>query len=153
MQGSGHEAMRGIIPRSIEQVGTTKTNLEAQGWTFSMQVTFVEVYNEVLRDLLNESETPPLLRILRDAYGMTDIENVVKMEVQPQNKEEVENIMTIASKNRTVMKTDMNAESSRSHSIFTLHLTARNDDQNAVLRGQLNLVDLAGSERVDRSGV
>jgi len=153
MQGSGHEAMRGIIPRSIEQVGTTKTNLEAQGWTFSMQVTFVEVYNEVLRDLLNESETPPLLRILRDAYGMTDIENVVKMEVQPQNKEEVENIMTIASKNRTVMKTDMNAESSRSHSIFTLHLTARNDEQNAVLRGQLNLVDLAGSERVDRSGV
>ena len=61
--------------------------------------------------------------------------------------------MEIAGRNRTVMKTDMNAESSRSHSIFTLHLVASNTDQNAVLRGQMNLVDLAGSERVDRSGV
>ena len=46
----------------------------------------------------------------------------------------------------------MNAQSSRSHSIFTLHMVARNESENAVLRGQLNLCDLAGSERVDRSG-
>ena len=83
---------------------------------------------------------------------MTEIEGVTLMEVLPENKSEVDNIMEIAARNRSVARTDMNAESSRSHSIFTLHLVARNEAQNAILRGQLNLCDLAGSERVDRSG-
>lgn len=60
--------------------------------------------------------------------------------------------MAVAARHRSVAATDMNAESSRSHSIFTLHLVAKNVEQNALLRGQLNLCDLAGSERVDRSG-
>jgi kinesin family member C1 len=46
----------------------------------------------------------------------------------------------------------MNATSSRSHSVFTLHLSAENEKLNANIAGQLNLCDLAGSERVDRSG-
>lgn len=54
MQGAGNQAMRGIIPRAIEQVGVTKAKLETQGWVFNMQVSFVEIYNEVLKDLLNE---------------------------------------------------------------------------------------------------
>mmetsp|Transcript_4547 Transcript_4547/g.10699 ORF Transcript_4547/g.10699 Transcript_4547/m.10699 type:complete len:1015 (+) Transcript_4547:84-3128(+) len=157
MQGSGHEQMRGIIPRAIEQVGQNKVRLEEQGWVFRMRVQFVEIYNEVVKDLLNEAppeERPNKeLRILRDAYGMTDLEGVVKIECMPENKSEIDEIMEIAGRNRSVAKTDMNAESSRSHSIFTLHLEARNERQNAVLRGQLNLCDLAGSERVDRSGV
>jgi len=111
----------------------------------------VEIYNEVVRDLLNEGEQGTM-RILRDAYGMTEVEGVVLMAVAPENKSEIDHIMDIAARNRSVCKTDMNAESSRSHSIFTLHLVARNASQNAVLRGQLNLCDLAGSERVDRSG-
>merc|ERR1711988_2016626 len=83
---------------------------------------------------------------------MTDIEDVTKVRCAPENKEQFSAILDIAAKNRSVAKTDMNAESSRSHSIFTLHLVARNEKQSAVLRGQLNLCDLAGSERVDRSG-
>ena len=47
----------------------------------------------------------------------------------------------------------MNAVSSRSHSVFTLHLTGTNTMMGSVLHGQLNLVDLAGSERIDRSNV
>mmetsp|Transcript_20448 Transcript_20448/g.26615 ORF Transcript_20448/g.26615 Transcript_20448/m.26615 type:complete len:690 (-) Transcript_20448:324-2393(-) len=152
MQGSGNEQMRGIIPRSIEQVGQTKLKLIEQGWEFEMKVQYVEIYNEIVRDLLNETGEKASLRILRDAYGMTEIEEVVTMAVAPENKSEIDNIMDIAARNRSVCKTDMNAESSRSHSIFTLHLVASNESQNAVLRGQLNLCDLAGSERVDRSG-
>lgn len=151
MQGSGNDKMRGIIPRAIEHVGFTKMKLIEQGWEFQMKVQYVEIYNEIVRDLLNEGEQGSM-RILRDAYGMTEVEGVVLMEVAPENKSEIDNIMEIAARNRSVCKTDMNAESSRSHSIFTLHLVAKNASQNAVLRGQLNLCDLAGSERVDRSG-
>ena len=135
MQGSGNEQMRGIIPRAIEQVGQTKLKLMTQGWEFQMKVQYVEIYNEVVKDLLS-SETKDL-KILRDAYGMTEIDGVVMMEIEPENKREVDDVMGIAAKNRSVCKTDMNAESSRSHSIFTLHLVARNDEQNAVLRGQV----------------
>merc|ERR1712038_526999 len=56
-------------------------------------------------------------------------------------------------KHRCVAQTDMNAVSSRSHSVFTLHLSARNPKNRQALRGTLNLVDLAGSERLDRSKV
>jgi kinesin family member C1 len=60
--------------------------------------------------------------------------------------------MAVASRQRTVGATDMNAQSSRSHSIFTLHLRATNAAKRAELAGKLHLVDLAGSERLSRSG-
>lgn len=50
----------GIIPRAIEQVGQYKETLEHDGWSYSMQVSFVEIYNEVIRDLLREEDDPSL---------------------------------------------------------------------------------------------
>merc|ERR1719491_2536977 len=76
------------------------------------------------------------------------------MEVlDPSDNQKLSEIMAVAAAARTTKKTDMNAESSRSHSVFTLHINARNDRVGVSLHGQLNLVDLAGSERVDRSNV
>ena len=49
MQGSGDGAMRGIIPRAIEQVGMYKLELEEKGWEYSMEVSFIEIYNETIR--------------------------------------------------------------------------------------------------------
>jgi kinesin family member C1 len=126
MQGSGNEQMRGIIPRSVEQVGQTKMKLIEQGWEFEMKVQYVEIYNEVVRDLLNETGEQGSMRILRDAYNMTEIEGVTMVAVNPENKKEIDDIMDVAARNRSVCRTDMNAESSRSHSIFTLHLVKRN---------------------------
>jgi len=54
MQGSGTGQMRGIIPRAIEQVGKYKTELEADGWQYEMKVSFLEIYNEKIRDLLRD---------------------------------------------------------------------------------------------------
>merc|ERR1712165_296611 len=54
MQGSGNGQMRGIIPRAIEQVGAYKAQLENDGWQYSMQVSFLEIYNETIRDLLRD---------------------------------------------------------------------------------------------------
>ena len=65
---------------------------------------------------------------------------------------QIETVMRQAAKHRSVACTDMNAVSSRSHSVFTLHLTATNSKLRQTLRGKLNLVDLAGSERLERSG-
>ena len=90
-------------------------------------------------------------RILRDVWDDRD-RGRNQVLCSPEDREQFTSILNVAAKNRSVAKTDMNAESSRSHSIFTLHMVARNAKQNAVLRGQMNLVDLAGSERVDRSG-
>jgi kinesin family member C1 len=59
--------------------------------------------------------------------------------------------MEVAGRHRAVGSTDMNARSSRSHSVFTLHLKAQNKETRSQLAGKLNLCDLAGSERLSRS--
>merc|ERR1719168_315690 len=66
--------------------------------------------------------------------------------------DQIASLMARAAKLRAVGSTDMNAVSSRSHSIFALYLTGSNTDLKVELRGALHLVDLAGSERLDRSG-
>ena len=160
MQGSGDGAMRGIIPRAIEQVGKYKSSLEGQGWSYSMQVTFVEIYNESIRDLLRSSdgakkgprggEAQLDIRTAKD--GSIFVTDATKMEVDPTDLCCISNIMDIAARHRAVSATDMNAQSSRSHSIFTLHLTGVNEGTRSTITGALNLVDLAGSERLSRSG-
>ena len=72
--------------------------------------------------------------------------------VDPRDTAEIDAIMAAAARQRSVGRTDMNARSSRSHAVFTLHLRATNAGHRAQLRGTLSLVDLAGSERLARSG-
>jgi kinesin family protein C1 len=60
--------------------------------------------------------------------------------------------MGVAARTRSVASTKMNSQSSRSHSVFMLHLNGFNEDSGAIVSGALNLCDLAGSERLDRSG-
>ena len=124
---------------------------------YSLEVTFVEIYNEKIRDLLRSDAPddadgpPPEYSIKFTKYGHAEITEVVRVKVDPDDSEAIDDIMAIAARQRATAATDMNAVSSRSHSIFTLHLYATNTETNAVLRGQLNLCDLAGSERLARS--
>lgn len=71
--------------------------------------------------------------------------------LEPTDSDAVEAVMRQAARHRSVGHTDMNAVSSRSHSVFTLHLTALHPENRQAIRGTLNLCDLAGSERLDRS--
>jgi kinesin family protein C1 len=64
----------------------------------------------------------------------------------------LKNLMAAAARSRSVASTKMNAVSSRSHSVFMLHLHGENDEDGTIVDGALNLCDLAGSERLDRSG-
>ena len=146
--------MRGIIPRAIQQVGVYKTNLEKDGWTYNMEVSFLEIYNETIKDLLRDGDhgEKPKHEIKVDSNGRRYVTELVMKDMDPNDEEQVESVMRQAAKHRSVASTDMNAVSSRSHSVFTLHLTANNKKLNQTLRGKLNLVDLAGSERIERSG-
>merc|ERR1719424_2008085 len=72
--------------------------------------------------------------------------------VDPTDKQQIDDLMDTAALHRATSKTNMNAQSSRSHSVFTLHLLGVNDEQGARIKGQLHLCDLAGSERIARSG-
>lgn len=153
MQGSGVGQMRGIIPRAIEQVGKYKETLEKDGWKYEMKVSFLEIYNETIRDLLREDETEDVkheIKMMSD--GQRFISDLTIKVLEPTDSEAVQEVMRTAAKHRSVASTDMNAVSSRSHSVFTLHLTAKHSAQKQTLRGTLNLVDLAGSERLNRSG-
>jgi kinesin family protein C1 len=153
MQGSRSGQFRGIIPRAIEQVGLYQATLEAQGWAYSMQVTFVEIYNETVRDLLHggKGKSDALeLKMLKE--GGMGVSGATKVDVDPNDTDAIGKVLELAARHRSVAGTEMNAESSRSHSVFTLHLQGVNVSLHSTLQGSLNLVDLAGSERVQRSG-
>ena len=153
MQGTGSGQMRGIIPRAIEQVGQYKEQLEKDGWRYDMQVSFVEIYNETIRDLLRDEEFDAAKHDIKvdTATGRRFVSDINMVPLEPTDNEAVEDVMRQAAKYRAVGSTDMNAVSSRSHSVFTLHLTALHPENRQALRGTLNLCDLAGSERLDRS--
>ena len=158
MTGSGAGPMRGISPRAMQQVGHYKLLLEQKGWEYHMEVSFVEIYNETIRDLLRPSggsssdQEEGKLEIKRDANGNTYISEAVMFPLNPNDNDQIDKILDTAARHRSVASTAMNERSSRSHSIFTLHLQAVNADQGVHLKGTLSLVDLAGSERLDRSG-
>jgi len=153
MQGSGFGQMRGIIPRAIEQVGDYKNELEKDGWHYEMQVSFLEIYNETIRDLLRDDDSEMLKHEVKiGTDGRKYVSDLKLVPLDPKDSEGVEAVMRQAAKHRSVGTTEMNEVSSRSHSVFTLHLSAFHSEQRQTLRGTLNLVDLAGSERLNRSG-
>ena len=153
MQGSGLGQMRGIIPRAIEKVGEYKKELEAQGWQYEMKVSFLEIYNETIRDLLREEEFGEKKHDIKvNPDGSRFITDLSVKPLEPTDADAVNEVMQTAAKFRTVGSTSMNDVSSRSHSVFTLHLSAVHPENNQKLKGMLNLVDLAGSERLKRSG-
>ena len=161
MQGAGSGPMRGIIPRAMEQVAAYCAQQKTRGWAYEMEVTYVEIYNEQVRDLLGEgertrdfgrAEAQSGLEIRRDPKtGRVFVDGCTRRPIDPADAAAVDALVACAARHRCVASTEMNAVSSRSHAVFTLHLTGTNVERRARLRGALHLVDLAGSERLDRS--
>mmetsp|Transcript_66798 Transcript_66798/g.186386 ORF Transcript_66798/g.186386 Transcript_66798/m.186386 type:complete len:1491 (+) Transcript_66798:106-4578(+) len=156
MQGTEQPGSWGLIPRSLRQIFQASEAMRAQGWTWTLHASFLEVYNEALRDLLcsasgggNNSATPVHVIKHDEAWG-TIVTNLTSVEVD--SMEQINALMARAAKHRAVGSTDMNAVSSRSHSIFALYLRGANRELNSELHGALHLVDLAGSERLSKSG-
>jgi len=141
----------GVIPRTIRQIFDIKQKLAEKSWTYKLHASFLEIYNEEIKDLL---QTDPNLKYeikMSDSKG-TDV-YVTNLKVEEvTNEDQIELIIKKARKNRAWAKTLANERSSRSHSVFMLKIEGHNSATSESCCGTLNLVDLAGSERVKDSG-
>lgn len=143
----------GMIPRATHQIYETATNLKEKGWEYTMEGSFIEVYNEDIHDLLGNSKDFDKKKheIRHDEQKKQTVVTGLKT-VHLDSPNTVESILKQASNNRSVAATKSNERSSRSHSVFILKLVGRNSTTGETSEGTLNLVDLAGSERLKQSG-
>ncbi|KAK9803631.1 hypothetical protein WJX72_007017 [[Myrmecia] bisecta] len=156
MQGTRAAAGQGIIPRAVGKILECVAKLQEQGWQYELQASFIEVYNETLRDLLADTKGRDAGRITDQnaikhgaAGGHTIVVGAVREPVE--SAEGAAGLVKRAAAARAVEATAMNAVSSRSHSVFMLYITGKHEATGACVHGALNLVDLAGSERLNRS--
>ncbi|XP_043925186.1 kinesin-like protein KIF3A isoform X2 [Protopterus annectens] len=143
--------LRGIIPNSFAHIFGHIA--KAEGDTrFLVRVSYLEIYNEEVRDLLGKDQAQRLEVKERPDVGVY-IKDLSAYVVN--NADDMDRIMTLGHKNRSVGATNMNEHSSRSHAIFTITIecSEKGVDGNMHVRmGKLHLVDLAGSERQGKTG-
>ena len=148
MEGNDNETDKGIIPRSIDWIFNNIKNYPAQ--QFLVRVSFVEIYNEEVRDLLSKVKRQKLN--VREKDKVFYVENVTV--IQAENSQMTLDIMKAGRVNRATGATKMNPGSSRSHSIFSITVESSTLDEAGEAHykvGKLNLVDLAGSERQSKT--
>ncbi|GAA5927744.1 uncharacterized protein JCM15063_005982 [Sporobolomyces koalae] len=151
----GYGSDRGIIPLICEALFERIQAAEAKqdGLKFTVEVSYTEIYQEKVRDLLNPSNKGTLKVREHPTLGPY-VENLSKCAVV--NFQDIEHLMDEGTKARTVAATNMNETSSRSHAVFTLLLTQKRHDPATDMVGEkvsrISLVDLAGSERANSTG-
>ncbi|KAL3002570.1 hypothetical protein AAZX31_08G060900 [Glycine max] len=150
--------LKGLIPRSLEQIFQISQSLKDQGWKYTMHVSIYEIYNETIRDLLslnrssgndhtrmeNSAPTPSKQHTIKHESDLATLEVC--------SVDEISSLLQQAAQSRSVGRTQMNEQSSRSHFVFKLRISGRNERTEKQVQGVLNLIDLAGSERLSRSG-
>jgi kinesin family protein C1 len=170
--GMVQEDDRGIIPRSMQRLFEVRDKMVAeQGWSFEMEASQLEIYNEAIRDLLaTAGGTAPessssfaaagsgggggigngMTSVKHGANGDTSVNGLSTHSVS--GVDDVLALLRTAQQNRSVACTKMNAASSRSHAVFLLKVKATHVQSGATRGGHLVLVDLAGSEKIAQSG-
>ncbi|XP_023259224.1 kinesin-like protein KIF16B isoform X2 [Seriola lalandi dorsalis] len=150
----GNPGDAGLIPRICE--GLFSRISDATRWdvaSFRTEVSYLEIYNERVRDLLRRKSTQTYnLRVREHPKDGPYVEDLSKHLVQ--NYSDVEELMEAGNINRTTASTGMNDVSSRSHAIFTINFTQAKFDAEMPSEtvSKIHLVDLAGSERADATG-
>ncbi|KAH6927203.1 hypothetical protein HPB50_000835 [Hyalomma asiaticum] len=150
--GWADDPLAGIIPRTLQQLFE---ELQSQDLEFTIKVSFLELYNEELFDLLSAHEDTSRLKIYEDSSRKGSVIIQGLEEITVHSREEVFFILQKGAAKRQTAATLLNATSSRSHTVFsvTVHIRETTDDgEELVKTGKLNLVDLAGSENIGRSG-
>ncbi|EFX73932.1 hypothetical protein DAPPUDRAFT_57725 [Daphnia pulex] len=142
------DSYSGIIPRTLSHLFD---ELRIQEVECTVRVSFIEISNEDIYDLLSGTDDTTKLCLYDDATKKGSVIIRGMEEVTVHSKNEVYSILAKGSLKR---QTAMNANSSRSHTIFsiTVHIKENNDGEELMKIGKLNLVDLAGSENIGRSG-
>lgn len=138
---------RGVIPRIVEQIFASI--LSSPGTIeYTVRVSYMEIYMERIRDLLQpQNDNLPVHEEKNRGVYVKGL-----LEIYVSSVQEVYEVMRRGGSARAVASTNMNAESSRSHSIFVITITQKNVETGSAKSGQLFLVDLAGSEKVGKTG-
>uniref|UniRef100_A0A7E4VJT4 Kinesin-like protein n=1 Tax=Panagrellus redivivus TaxID=6233 RepID=A0A7E4VJT4_PANRE len=144
----GDPERQGIIPRIIDDVFNHIYNMTEPNLEFHIKVSYFEIYNERIRDLLDISKTN--LPIHEDKNRVPYVKGVTELYVA--NQDDVFAAIDEGKNNRQVAVTNMNEHSSRSHSVFLIQVNQENKVTQKKLAGKLYLVDLAGSEKVSKTG-
>ncbi len=141
------EEGRGVTPRIVEQIFASI--LASPGTIeYMVKVSYMEIYMERIRDLLQpQNDNLPVHEEKNRGVYVKGL-----MEIYVTSVQEVYEVMRRGGAARSVASTNMNAESSRSHSIFVITITQKNIETGSAKSGQLFLVDLAGSEKVGKTG-
>ncbi|XP_020577082.1 kinesin-like protein KIN-5C [Phalaenopsis equestris] len=149
----------GVIPRAVKQIFDA---LECQHTEYSVKVTFLELYNEEITDLLAPEELSKIvleekqkkqLPLMEDGKGGVLVKGLEEEIVT--SADEIFSLLERGSSKRRTAETLLNKQSSRSHSLFsiTIHIKEATPEGEELIKcGKLNLVDLAGSENISRSG-
>ncbi|GBE79083.1 kinesin-domain-containing protein [Sparassis crispa] len=151
----GYGADKGIIPLTCSElfVRVEEKKGADPNTHFTVEVSYIEIYNEKVRDLLNPKNTGNL-RVREHPSLGPYVEDLSKLVVN--SYDEMMQLMDEGNKARTVAATNMNETSSRSHAVFTLLLTMKRHDVDTNLDtekvSRISLVDLAGSERANSTG-
>ena len=142
---------RGVMPRAFEDI-FNKIKGDSAQTQFLVRASYLEIYNEEVRDLLSKNPKNKLELHEKPDTGVY-VKDLSYFAVK--NVEEIREVMIIGGKNRSVGETNMNERSSRSHSLFTITLERSElgpDGKPHFRVGKLNMVDLAGSERIEKTG-
>ncbi|KAJ0962271.1 hypothetical protein J5N97_030099 [Dioscorea zingiberensis] len=158
-KGGDYSGDAGVIPRAVRHIFDA---LEAHKADYSMKVTFLELYNEEITDLLVTEEHSRILddkqkrsiSLMEDGKGGAIIRGLHEEVVYSAN--DIYNLLERGSAKRRTADTMLNKQSSRSHSIFSITIHVKEvtlGNEELIKCGRLNLVDLAGSENISKSGV
>uniref|UniRef100_A0A665WGX5 Kinesin family member 13Bb n=1 Tax=Echeneis naucrates TaxID=173247 RepID=A0A665WGX5_ECHNA len=152
MMGSAEQP--GLIPRLCSSLFSRTVQEAREGESFTVEVSYMEIYNEKVRDLLDPKGSRQALRVREHKVLGPYVDGLSRLAVA--SYKDIESLMSEGNKSRTVAATNMNEESSRSHAVFNIILTHTLMDLQSGTTGEkvskLSLVDLAGSERAAKTG-
>uniref|UniRef100_A0A670HT74 Kinesin family member 13B n=1 Tax=Podarcis muralis TaxID=64176 RepID=A0A670HT74_PODMU len=144
----------GLIPRLCSTLFERAQKEESEEQSFKVEVSYMEIYNEKVRDLLDPKGSRQSLKVREHSVYGPYVDGLSKLAVACYK--DIESLMSEGNKSRTVAATNMNEESSRSHAVFKIILTHTLYDAKSGTSGEkvgkLSLVDLAGSERATKTG-
>ncbi|XP_015233618.1 PREDICTED: kinesin-like protein KIF1B isoform X6 [Cyprinodon variegatus] len=154
MMGKQEEGQEGIIPMLCEDLfEKINEDCNKEELSYSVEVSYMEIYCERVRDLLNPKNKGNL-RVREHPLLGPYVEDLSKLAVTSYT--DIADLMDAGNKARTVAATNMNETSSRSHAVFTIVFTQKKHDSETDLTtekvSKISLVDLAGSERADSTG-
>lgn len=134
----------GVIPRTVDLLFDSIKNYRHLGWEYEIKVTFLEIYNEVLYDLLSNEQKDMEIRMVKNSKNDIYVSNITHETVGSAGR--LRELMQIAKMNRATAATVGNERSSRSHAVTKIELIGTHAKKQELSIGSINLVDLAGSE-------